>query len=128
MPTVSVIALEVRPTKAQTPLYLHAVTTEGIGGTECIVGEGDVGTGEAGGIDVCTKAAPVDNATMYDEMCVTAFVYPDLHRAGRRPGGVAELYMRTVKVKKSEAWNTSYDWPGDAHRISFSHRRHGSRG
>lgn len=109
LPPVGVIALEGEVSGDGKPLYLHAVTTDGIW---------DDATAQNGGAR--TKAAPVDNATMYEEMSVTAFVYP---ASGSWPsaftGGSATSYMRTVRVKKSEAWSTGYLWPGAARRISF---------
>ena len=109
LPAVSVIALEGDASGDGKPLYLHAVTTDGIG---------DDATPQTGGAR--TKAAPVDNATMYDEMCVTAFVYPVAQSwPAAFTGGSATSYMRTVRVKKSDAWSTEYHWPGAARRISF---------
>ncbi|AVM57247.1 hypothetical protein C3V43_05385 [Bacteroides heparinolyticus] len=109
LPAVSVIALEDDGSGQMEPLYLHAVTTDGIG---------DDATPQTGGAR--TKAAPVDNATMYDEMCVTAFVYPVVQSwPAAFTGGSATSYMRTVRVKKSDAWSTEYRWPGAARRISF---------
>ena len=109
LPAVSVIALEGDASGEGKPLYLHVVTTDGIG---------DDATAQTGG--ACTKAAPVDNTTMYDEMAVTAFIYPAAQGwPAAFTGGSATSYMRTVKVKKSEGWNTSYYWPGAARRISF---------
>ncbi|RRD89192.1 fimbrillin family protein [Bacteroides heparinolyticus] len=109
LPAVGVIALEGDVSGDGKPLYLHAVTTDGIG---------EDATAQNGGAR--TKASPVDNATMYEEMSVTAFVYP---ASGSWPsaftGGSATSYMRTVRVKKSESWGTSYYWPGAARRISF---------
>ena len=109
LPAVSVIALEGDASGDGKPLYLHAVTTDGIG---------EDATAQNGGAR--TKASPVDNATMYEEMSVTAFVYP---ASGSWPsaftGGSTTSYMRTVRVKKSEAWSTGYLWPGAARRISF---------
>ncbi|WP_276881571.1 fimbrillin family protein [Bacteroides heparinolyticus] len=109
LPAVSVIALEGDASGDGKPLYLHAVTTDGIG---------EDATAQNGGAR--TKASPVDNATMYDDMSVTAFVYP---ASGSWPsaftGGSTTSYMRTVRVKKSEAWSTGYLWPGAARRISF---------
>ena len=109
LPAVGVIALEDDGSGQMEPLYLHAVTTDGIG---------EDATAQNGGAR--TKASPVDNATMYEEMSVTAFVYP---ASGSWPsaftGGSATSYMRTVRVKKSEAWSTGYLWPGAARRISF---------
>ncbi len=109
LPPVGVIALEGEVSGDGKPLYLHAVTTDGIG---------EDATAQNGGAR--TKASPVDNATMYEEMSVTAFVYP---ASGSWPsaftGGSATSYMRTVRVKKSEAWSTGYLWPGAARRISF---------
>ena len=109
LPAVSVIALEGGASGDGKPLYLHAVTTDGIG---------DDATPQNGGAH--TKAAPVDNTTMYDEMCVTAFVYPAAQGwPAAFTGGSATSYMRTVRVKKSESWSTEYSWPGAARRISF---------
>ena len=109
LPAVGVIALEGDVSGDGKPLYLHAVTTDGIG---------EDATAQNGGAR--TKASPVDNATMYEEMSVTAFVYP---ASGSWPsaftGGSTTSYMRTVRVKKSEAWSTGYLWPGAARRISF---------
>ncbi|RRD91427.1 fimbrillin family protein [Bacteroides heparinolyticus] len=110
LPAVGVIALEGGASGDGKPLYLHAVTTDGIV---------DEATAEDGG-EAVTKAAPVTTATMHEEMSVTAFVYP---ASGSWPsaytGGSATSYMRTVRVKKSESWNTSYYWPGASRRISF---------
>ncbi|VFB13088.1 Uncharacterised protein [Bacteroides heparinolyticus] len=110
LPAVGVIALEGDASESGKLLYLHAVTTDGIG---------DEATAQNGGRAV-TKAAPVTTATMYDEMAVTAFVYPAADSwPAAYTGGSAVLYMPTVRVKKSESWNTSYYWPGAARRISF---------
>ena len=110
LPAVSVIALEGGASGDGKPLYLHAVTTDGIV---------DEATAEDGG-EAVTKAAPVTTATMHEEMSVTAFVYP---ASGSWPsaftGGSATSYMRNIRVKKSESWNTSYYWPGASRRISF---------
>ncbi|WP_129588738.1 fimbrillin family protein [Prevotella heparinolytica] len=111
LPAVQVIPLEGEASGDGKPLYLHAVTTDGIG---------DDTAGQDIDAGATTKAAPVDNTTMYNEMAVTAFVYPASDSwpsayTGRR----ATSYMRTVKVKKSEGWNTSYYWPGAARKISF---------
>ncbi|TCO91130.1 fimbrillin-like protein [Bacteroides heparinolyticus] len=111
LPAVQVIPLEGEASGDGKPLYLHAVTTDGIG---------DDTAGQDIDAYATTKAAPVITATMYDEMAVTAFVYPASDSwpsayTGRR----ATSYMRTVKVKKSEGWNTSYYWPGAARKISF---------
>ena len=111
LPAVGVIALEGEVSGDGKPLYLHAVTTDGIG---------DDATAQNGGAR--TKAARVDNATMHEEMSVTAFVYPASDSwpsayTGGTPG--AASYMRNVRVKKSESWNTSYYWPGASRRISF---------
>ena len=109
LPAVSVIALEGDASGDGKPLYLHAVTTDGIG---------EDATAQNGGAR--TKASPVDNATMYEEMSVTAFVYPASDSwPSAFTGGSATSYMRTVRVKKSESWNTSYYWPGASRRISF---------
>ena len=109
LPAVSVIALEGDASGDGKPLYLHAVTTDGIG---------DEATAQNGGVR--TKAAPVTTATMYEEMAVTAFVYPASDSwPAAFTGGSAASYMRTVRVKKSESWNTSYHWPGAGRRISF---------
>ena len=111
LPAVSVIALEGGASGDGKPLYLHVVTTDGIG---------EDATAQNGGAR--TKAARVDNATMYEEMSVTAFVYPASDSwPSAYTGGTpsAASYMRTVRVKKSEAWNTSYYWPGAGRRISF---------
>ena len=115
LPAVSVIALEGDASEDGKALYLHAAITDGIGtGTE------ESAAGEAGGTDARTKAAPVDNATMYGDMSVTAFVYPTAQSwPAAFTGKKATEYMRTVKVKKSEGWSTSYNWPGAASRISF---------
>ena len=113
LPAVSVIALEGEASGDGKPLYLHAVTTDGIG---------DDTAGQDIDAGATTKAAPVDNTTMYDEMAVTAFVYPASDSwPAAYTGGIpsAASYMRTVKVKKSEAWSTEYHWPGAARRISF---------
>ena len=110
LPPVGVIALEGGASGDGKPLYLHAVTTDGIG---------DEATAEDGG-EAVTKAAPVTTATMYDEMSVTAFVYPASDSwPSAYTGGSATSYMRNVRVKKSESWNTSYYWPGASRRISF---------
>ena len=109
LPAVSVIALEGDASGDGKPLYLHAVTTDGIG---------EDATAQNGGAR--TKASPVDNATMHEEMSVTAFVYPASDSwPSAFTGGSATSYMRTLRVKKSESWNTSYYWPGAARRISF---------
>ena len=111
LPAVSVIALEGGASGDGKPLYLHVVTTDGIG---------EDATAQNGGAR--TKAARVDNATMYEEMSVTAFVYPASDSwPSAYTGGTpsAASYMRTVRVKKSESWNTSYYWPGASRRISF---------
>ncbi len=110
LPAVSIIALEGEASGDGKPLYLHAVTTDGIG---------DEATAQGGG-EAVTKAAPVTTATMYDDMSVTAFVYPASDSwPSAFTGGSAGSYMRTVRVKKSEAWSTEYLWPGAARRISF---------
>ncbi|MGR4838124.1 MULTISPECIES: fimbrillin family protein [unclassified Bacteroides] len=112
LPAVRVIPLDGEASGDGKTLYLHAVTTDGIGaGTE--------GGGDAARM-ATTKAAPVNTATMYDEMAVTAFVYPaaDSWPAAYTAGN-ATPYMSNVKVKKSEAWSTSYYWPGAARKISF---------
>lgn len=108
-PAVQVIALKGDDTGEQ--LYLHALITDGIGQDT---------DGQSAG--AATKAAPVDNATMYDEMAVTAFIYPATHSwpaayTGGSPS--AQTYMRAVRVKKSEAWATTYHWPGATRKISF---------
>ena len=109
LPAVGVIALESDASGDGKPLYLHAVTTDGIG---------EDATAQTGGAR--TKASRVDNATMYDDMSVTAFVYPASDSwPSAFTGGSATSYMRTVRVKKSESWGTSYYWPGAARRISF---------
>ncbi|VFB14685.1 Uncharacterised protein [Bacteroides heparinolyticus] len=109
LPAVGVIALEGGASGDGKPLYLHAVTTDGIG---------DDATAQNGGAR--TKAARVDNATMHEEMSVTAFVYPASDSwPSAYTGGSATSYMRTVRVKKSESWGTSYFWPGAGRRISF---------
>ena len=109
LPPVGVIALEGEVSGDGKPLYLHAVTTDGIGGDA---------TAQNGGAR--TKAAPVTTATMYEEMSVTAFVYPASDSwPSAYTGGSATSYMRNVRVKKSESWNTSYYWPGASRRISF---------
>ncbi|MGI6792790.1 fimbrillin family protein [Bacteroides sp. KG68] len=115
LPAVSVIALEGDASEDGKALYLHATITDGIGtGTE------ESAAGEAVGTDARTKAAPVDNATMYGDMSVTAFVYPTAQSwPAAFEGKSATIYMRTVKVKKSEGWSTSYNWPGSTRRISF---------
>ena len=111
LPTVQVIPLEGEASGDGKPLYLHAVTTDGIG---------DDTAGQDIDAYATTKAAPVITATMYDEMAVTAFVYPASDSwPSAYTGGSTESYMRTVRVKKSEGWNTSYYWPGAARRISF---------
>ena len=109
LPAVQVIAL--KGDDAGEQLYLHALITDGIGQDT---------NGQSAG--AATKAAPVDNATMYDEMAVTAFIYPATHSwpaayTGGSPS--AQRYMSAVKVKKSEAWSTTYHWPGASKRISF---------
>lgn len=110
LPAVQVIAL--KGDDAGERLYLHALITDGMGqGTPAHYENGPT-----------TKAAPVDNATMYDEMAVTAFIYPATHSwptayTGGSPS--AQRYMSAVKVKKSEAWSTTYHWPGASKRISF---------
>ena len=111
LPAVQVIPLEGEASGDGKPLYLHAVTTDGIG---------DDTAGQDIDAYATTKAAPVTTVTMYDEMAVTAFVYPasDIWPSAYT-GGSTESYMRTVRVKKSEGWNTSYYWPGAARRISF---------
>ncbi|VFB14421.1 Uncharacterised protein [Bacteroides heparinolyticus] len=114
LPRVSVIALEGDSPAEEKPLYLHAVITDGI--------EADGSGNGTDGSGIRTKAAPVNDATMYDEMSVTAFVYPAADSwPAAYTGGTpsADSYMRTLKVKKSEAWGTSYYWPGAARRISF---------
>ncbi|AVM57615.1 hypothetical protein C3V43_07500 [Bacteroides heparinolyticus] len=111
LPAVQVIPLEGEASGDGKPLYLHAVTTDGIG---------DDTAGQDIDAGATTKAAPVDNTTMYDEMAVTAFVYPASDSwPSAYTGGSTESYMRTVRVKKSESWSTSYYWPGAARRISF---------
>ncbi|AVM53422.1 hypothetical protein JN06_00837 [Bacteroides zoogleoformans] len=120
LPAVQVIPLEGEASGDGKPLYLHAVTTDGIGDGLGTAGEGVGGDATAQNAGARTKAVPVATATMYDEMAVTAFVYPASDSwpsayTGRR----ATSYMRTVKVKKSEGWNTSYYWPGAARKISF---------
>ena len=110
LPAVQVIAL--KGDDAGEQLYLHALITDGMGqGTPAHYENGPT-----------TKAAPVDNATMYDEMAVTAFIYPTGQSwptayTGGSPS--AQRYMSAVKVKKSEAWSTTYHWPGASKRISF---------
>lgn len=109
LPAVQVIAL--KGDDAGEQLYLHALITDGIGQDT---------NGQSAG--AATKAAPVDNATMYDEMAVTAFIYPTGQSwptayTGGSPS--AQRYMSAVKVKKSEAWSTTYHWPGASKRISF---------
>src|SRR3712207_4051326 len=119
LPTVQVIALEGDASADGQPLYLHAVTTDGIEDGENEAAAKEAGTGANGST---TKAAPVDNATMYGEMAVTAFIYPaaDSWPAAYTGGSPsASSYMRNVKVKKSESWRTSYYWPGTGRRISF---------
>ena len=111
LPAVQVIPLEGEASGDGKPLYLHAVTTDGIG---------DDTAGQDIDAYATTKAAPVITATMYDEMAVTAFVYPASDSwPAAFTGGSATSYMRTVRVKKSESWSTSYYWPGAARRISF---------
>ncbi|AVM53423.1 fimbrillin family protein [Bacteroides zoogleoformans] len=111
LPAVQVIPLEGEASGDGKPLYLHAVTTDGIG---------DDTAGQDIDAYATTKAAPVITATMYDEMAVTAFVYPASDSwPSAYTGGSTESYMRTVRVKKSESWSTSYYWPGAARRISF---------
>ncbi|TCO91240.1 hypothetical protein EV202_11337 [Bacteroides heparinolyticus] len=120
LPAVQVIPLEGEASGDGNPLYLHAVTTDGIGedGGTAEEGVGGDATAQNGGAR--TKAAPVTTATMYDEMAVTAFVYPASDSwPSAYTGGSATSYMRTVKVKKSDAWSTEYHWPGAARRISF---------
>ena len=119
LPRVSVIALEGDSPAEEKPLYLHAVITDGI---EADMQEADGSGNGTDGSGIRTKAAPVNDATMYDEMSVTAFVYPAADSwPAAYTGGTpsADSYMRTLKVKKSEAWGTSYYWPGAARRISF---------
>ena len=120
LPAVQVIPLEGEASGDGKPLYLHAVTTDGIGDGLGTAGEavGDDATAQNGGAR--TKAVPVATATMYDEMAVTAFVYPASDSwPSAFTDGSATSYMRTVRVKKREGWNTSYYWPGAARRISF---------
>ncbi|AVM53421.1 fimbrillin family protein [Bacteroides zoogleoformans] len=131
VPAVQVIAL--KGDDAGEQLYLHALITDGIGqetdgqGAGAVTAQGvdgmaaqDVNGMAAPYAGAATKAAPVDNARMYDEMAVTAFIYPASDSwPSAYTGGSAESYMRTVRVKKSESWSTSYYWPGAARRISF---------
>ena len=72
LPAVQVIAL--KGDDAGEQLYLHALITDGMGqGTPAHYENGPT-----------TKAAPMDNATMYDEMAVTAFIYPATHSLDRK--------------------------------------------
>ncbi len=120
LPAVQVIPLEGEASGDGNLLYLHAVTTDGIGEDGGTAGEGVGGDATAQNGGARTKAAPVTTATMYDEMAVTAFVYPASDSwPAAFTGGSATSYMRTVRVKKSESWGTSYYWPGAARRISF---------
>ena len=131
VPAVQVIAL--KGDDAGEQLYLHALITDGIGqetdgqGAGAVTAQGvdgmaaqDVNGMAAPYAGAATKAVPVATATMYDEMAVTAFVYPASDSwPSAYTGGSTESYMRTVRGKKSESWSTSYYWPGAARRISF---------
>ena len=133
VPAVQVIAL--KGDDAGEQLYLHALITDGIGqetdgqGAGAVTAQGvdgmaaqDVNGMAAPYAGAATKAAPVITATMYDEMAVTAFIYPasDSWPAAYTGGSPsATSYMRAVKVKKSEAWATTYHWPGATRKISF---------
>ena len=106
LPAVRLFALEGGLSPEGKRLFLQALVADGMENRE--------GGDESG--PSLTRGLPLDPSMMHEEAGVFASIYPS---TGTWDGTVPPNYIYDAKIKKTDSWTTSYNWPGAAYRVGF---------